>query len=261
MPSLYAHYRFGLEIFPGLPADVRRPIQRCRSLFDIGLQGPDFFFYHSYLSRTSIVELGSQFHQQSGLSFFTRCCAHVRENPSEEALAYLYGLLAHYCLDSLCHPFVYRHTEEGPVSHSLLETEFDRHLLLRQGNKKPHLHNTIAPLKLRTADYAVISGFYPGTTPEQIHRCIRSMRMAAAFLTAPEPLRYGVTGFLTMASENVRGMHMGKIPRKECQPLMEPLLAHFTEAIQQFPDYLEQFRDHLTYNAPLGERFTATFDH
>ena len=49
MPSLYAHNRFGRQLLPGLPADVRRPIQRCHSLYDMGLQGPDFFFYDSYL--------------------------------------------------------------------------------------------------------------------------------------------------------------------------------------------------------------------
>ena len=46
MPSSYAHYRFGTQIIPMMPADVRGPILRQRALFDMGLHGPDFLFYH-----------------------------------------------------------------------------------------------------------------------------------------------------------------------------------------------------------------------
>ena len=45
MPSSYAHYRFGKQILAQMPADVKRSIQRFRRMFDMGLQGPDIFFY------------------------------------------------------------------------------------------------------------------------------------------------------------------------------------------------------------------------
>lgn len=261
MPSLYAHYRFGLQILPGLPADVRRPIQRYRSLFDMGLHGPDFFFYHSYLSRTPIVELGSGIHNLSGREFFTRCCDRIRRNPSEQALAYLYGLLAHYCLDSLCHPYIYEQTDPGPVAHSVLESEFDRHLLTLDGCSKPYTHNIGAGQKLRREDFDTIADFYPEASAEEIHRCVRSMKVATAFLSSPEPLRSAVSTFLKLASENVRGMQMAKLPNPACTPLMEPLTELYTRAVEAFPEYLEQLREYLTYNAPLGDIFTATFDH
>lgn len=261
MPSLYAHYRFGHQLLAGLPADVRRPIQRCRSLYDMGLQGPDFFFYDSYLSRTPVVELGGALHNQSGLEFFEHCCSHVRKNPSEEAQAYLYGLLAHYCLDSICHPFVYAHTAQGNVIHSVLETEFDRHLLTLDGVRNPHTHNVTGKLRLQQKDYAAIASFYDGVTAERIRRCIRRMSLANGFLSSGEPLRYGVSAFLKLAGDNVRGMHMAKAPNPACAPLMEPMMARYIHAAERFPEYLEQLRDHLTYNAPLGDIFTATFNH
>lgn len=261
MPSLYAHHRFGVQLLPGLPADVRRPIQRFRGLFDLGLQGPDFFFYHSYLKRTPIVDLGSALHNQTGREFFARCCQLVRHAPAEEAFAYLYGLLAHYCLDSTCHPYIYAHTGPGSIVHSVLETEFDRHLLTLDGCRMPCTHNTGARLKPRREHLAVISSFYPDVTPEQVERCIRSMHLATGFLSAPEPLRTVVTAFLKLAGENARGMQMSKTPDPACTPLMEPLMQRYTHALEQFPEYLEQLREHLTYNAPLGDIFTATFDH
>ena len=45
MPSVYAHYRFGAAMLAKMPGDIRLPVQRYRRLFDIGLHGPDLFFY------------------------------------------------------------------------------------------------------------------------------------------------------------------------------------------------------------------------
>lgn len=42
MPASYAHYRFGKQVLPALPAEIRQNIQRFRRLYDMGLQGPDF---------------------------------------------------------------------------------------------------------------------------------------------------------------------------------------------------------------------------
>ena len=50
MPSTYAHYRFGVGLLTTMPGDVRRTIQRFRRRFDVGLHGPDIFYYQSALS-------------------------------------------------------------------------------------------------------------------------------------------------------------------------------------------------------------------
>ena len=70
MPASYAHYRFGKLLLPQLPADVRQTIQRFRRMYDLGLQGPDFFFYYNIFMKTSTGALGSTFHRQTGQEFF-----------------------------------------------------------------------------------------------------------------------------------------------------------------------------------------------
>ena len=97
MPASYAHYRFGKQVLPTLPADVRQCIQRFRRLYDMGLQGPDFFFYYNPVMKTAVGGLGEHFHSQTGQVFFDHAC---KAASSEAARAYLYGLLCHYCLDS-----------------------------------------------------------------------------------------------------------------------------------------------------------------
>ena len=58
MPSNYAHYRFAAHMLPLLPGDVRRPVQRYRRLYDIGLHGPDIFYYYFPALKSSRAFLG-----------------------------------------------------------------------------------------------------------------------------------------------------------------------------------------------------------
>ena len=57
MPANYAHYRFGKQLLPGMDAETARSIQRFRRLYDMGLHGPDFFFYYNPLIKTAAGEL------------------------------------------------------------------------------------------------------------------------------------------------------------------------------------------------------------
>jgi hypothetical protein len=69
MPSTYAHHRFGTALFRTMPGDVRRTISRFPRLFDVGLQGPDIFYYSSPLLKTNTSFLGIRFHEQTGQEF------------------------------------------------------------------------------------------------------------------------------------------------------------------------------------------------
>ena len=92
MPSSYAHHRFGTQVIPLIPADVRGPILRHRALFDMGLHGPDFLFFHSFFKKSPLFRPGSDYHAMTGKDFFSRACAGLRQHPSEAAFAYLHGV-------------------------------------------------------------------------------------------------------------------------------------------------------------------------
>ena len=137
MPANYAHYRFGKQLLSGMCPNDRRSIQRFRRLYDMGLHGPDIFFYYNPLIKTATGQLGGVFHAQSGQEFFARVCAQAG---SEAGRVYLLGLLGHYCLDSLCHPYVEKKDADGSARHVELESEFDRYLLEADGvAPAPHL--------------------------------------------------------------------------------------------------------------------------
>ena len=45
MPTTYAHYRFGAECISVMPEQLQKIVNEHRALFDIGVHGPDIFFY------------------------------------------------------------------------------------------------------------------------------------------------------------------------------------------------------------------------
>ena len=261
MPSGYAHYRFGTQIISLMPADVRGPILRHRALFDMGLHGPDFLFFHHFIKKTPLYQLGSVYHEKSGRDFFTEVCSHVKSHPSEAAFAYLHGLLAHYCLDSRCHPFVYAMTDDTDLDHSELETEFDRYLMQLDGIKKPHETNICRHLKLSKAEYEVVSGFFPEISTKDAAQCIRNMALAQQLLTIPTAAGHGaVVKFTQFAGGNTSGMVMTVGPNPKCDHLDKKLLELYEQALVKFPELLEQLNHHMAYGEPFGADFQANFN-
>lgn len=260
MPSLYAHNRFGASVLPKLPADVRGAISRHRSLFDLGLQGPDFFFYYKPASKTNTAGLGRVFHHQTGREFFTRACETLRSDSSEEELVYLYGLLAHYCLDSVCHPLIHDQTDSTPLGHNALESEFERFLMARDGIAKPHAHQRHKLLPSIKAHSAVISRFFPGTTAGEIQEALTSMRHMVSLMTCSNGLhRAAALAVLRGLGDEKTGLMIPTAPDPACSHLNEHLMGLFGKATELYPELLEQIRDHLTFREPLGAEFDPIF--
>lgn len=128
MPTTYAHDLFGKKIYAKLPAEIQKVIRRNTNLYRIGLHGPDILFYD--MLKPKVTETGIAMHKECAAPFFERGMTLVRTTHDEKLLAYLLGFGCHYLLDSACHPFVYEMAERNVISHTLLEKEFDRTLML-----------------------------------------------------------------------------------------------------------------------------------
>lgn len=260
MPSNYAHYRFGAAMLGIMPGDIRRTAKRFRRLYDVGLHGPDLFFYYNPLRRNQIGILASQTHAQSGREFFGRICRNLRLDPSEEAEAYLYGVLCHYALDAACHPFVVEQDRQGIADHIEIETEFDRFLLELDGKIPPENQDLSPHLTLAPGEYAQVTRFYPGVTERVVERSLKHMALAAkAFSVRGSMKRNFLKNTLGLAGVEYRGFVMHREPNPQCCRLNELLLERYNKAQTQFPELLLQLSAHLTYNAPLGAEFASNF--
>ena len=261
MPSGYAHYRFGNQIISSMPADIRSLVLRHRALFDVGLHGADFLFFHNFFKKTPIFHLGSLYHEKSGKDFFTAFCAHAQQHSTEGSFAYLYGVLAHYCLDTACHPFVYAMTDSTGLEHAALETEFDRYLMSLDGIKKPHETNISRHLWLKKDEYPTVAGFFPEVSTKDVTLCIRSMALSQQLLTIPTPLGYGaVVAFTNLAGGNTKGRVMTIGPDPAYEHLNGTMLELYQQALAKFPALLEQLNHHMAYGTPLGDDFKANFN-
>ena len=173
---------------------------------------------------------------------------------------YLYGLLSHYSLDSICHPFVNRASSGGSFSHTALESEFDRFLLTKDKVEKPHLRNLGKHLHLSDGECDTLRLFYPPATKGQIRESLRSMAAVTKLLGSSNPLLRGLTVHTLRATgESNAGLVMPEAPDARCAELDEPMLELYEQALGNYPEQAVQLQEHLLHQEPLGELFEPEF--
>lgn len=250
MPASYAHYRFGKLLLKELPADVRQCIQRFRRMYDMGLQGPDLFYYANPFMKNSVGLLGKQYHGQSGRQLFAGACAAAG---TEAARAYLYGLLAHYCLDCTCHPFVDRVSRSGDAEHVPLEAEFDRYLMALDGITEPHRQDLSRHIRLTRGECMTVAAFYPPATGANIHGSVRFMAFALRFLSGRD--REKREKLLRKIKPSLCAFFVPEEPVAAWARMDSELLARFNRCLREYPALLQQLEAHRKAGEPLGDAF------
>lgn len=212
MPGFTTHYIFGMKAYNDMPNNPLKWITaKHRWLYQLGLQGPDMFFYNiPVLRHRDYRNVGSYMHEHHVSEFFACCLEQIDSIASrhqrEEAISYFAGFLNHYLADSICHPFIYARigyvasnpTAKHPGSHAALENELDAILLKRYKQKKPSEFNQTASICLNGQELQFISRFlsecinkayYPLTsenryqvTPAMVHRSVWAMRLGCRTL-------------------------------------------------------------------------------
>ena len=173
MPGFTTHYIFGMKSYNDLPTNqLKFIIAKYRWLYQLGVQGPDMFFYNiPVLRHRDYRNVGSYMHEHHVQDFFSCCLKHLSSIPSrqqrEQGIAYLAGFFCHYIGDYICHPFVYGRIQYDPKKptthahglHALLENDLDALLLARYKKKKPSQFNQAATICLNGLETQFISRF------------------------------------------------------------------------------------------------------
>ena len=159
MPTTYTHYKFGVAVYHILPDEIKVIIDRHRQLYDIGLHGPDILFYYKPYKNNLVNQLGSKIHKELATDFFKQGKS-IYQNTQEEAmLVYLIGFINHFILDSECHHYIHQYVKEKHVSHSLIEAQWDRLLLLQDG-KNPTSYKVTSHIYPSKENAAIIAPFF-----------------------------------------------------------------------------------------------------
>lgn len=257
LPSIYAHSRFAQQAAGTLPEHLRLSVNRFRQLYDVGSQGPDFFFFYQPLFKTKMGQLGHRYHRMTGKEFFEGAAEHLRQAPSEGGQAYLYGVLCHYALDSVCHPMIRSASAEGCPGHTELETEFDRHLLTKDGKVPAHLQNLGRGLHLTWGGCVTVAGFYPPATAYTIRQGVGTMALVGRALSMKN--RKLLQAVFRLGGEHAAQMVMYTRPNHRCAQLIEPLEQLYDAALERYAVMAAQLGSCLADGTPLGPEFDVTF--
>lgn len=215
MPGFTTHYLFGVKAYNDLPNNyLKHVISKYRWLYQIGLQGPDIFFYNiPILRHRDYRNVGSHMHEYHANRFFRNCLNEIAAISSkqqrEQAISYMAGFLCHYAADSICHPYVYgriQYETDGKDSrfhglHAELENDIDTLLLRKFKHKKPSEFNQAATICLNGQEIQFLSRFlsrcinetyYPITernifqvTEGMVTRSVYAIRFGGRLLSDP----------------------------------------------------------------------------
>lgn len=259
MPAGYAHLRFGNDILKAAPTALKQIIYRSKRLFDIGLYGPDpLLFYRPYL-KNKVSDLGSKLHKYTGKHFFTQAVATAKNALNPAAIAYLYGFLCHFALDSCCHPYVEEKTADG-VAHTEIETSFDRFLMLRDG-VDPQKTNPYAAGAISWENAAVLAPFFPVLSRKQILEAAQSMARYGGLLLKCSKLknRYPRPVQAILGS-SLSGLMMTDSQNPRCADSDARLWLLYQKAVDTGNQLLLELDGYLKGCCSLGCGFDRTFD-
>ena len=257
MPSTYAHYKFANEMLPLLPEEVQKAVKDNLTLYLIGCHGPDILFYYKAVKSNPVNRLGYAMHEESSLPFFERA-KELAKAGGEASLAYTMGFITHFALDSTCHGYVESERKALGISHTKLEVEFDRSLLVSDG---------FDPVKRKLCDHIVsdsacaqvIAPFFP-LTPEEIERALKDMKRICNLFVCPGHVKRGIVrGVLKMVSKDLPDQIMGYAPDKICQGSNADMLELFESAKPVAARLAADFMANIDGQG-LDERFDRNYE-
>lgn len=112
MPSIITHHYFAKEVYDNLPKDTQNNINNSLDIYYTFAQSHDYLFYYTFnfLNNHKIKSLGHTAHHQNTQKYILNIIKEIKKNNLEyhkDIIAYLYGTITHYCLDTTCHPYIF----------------------------------------------------------------------------------------------------------------------------------------------------------
>ena len=261
MPTTYAHWRFGEHCQKTLEEDLKSIIKRYRPLFDIGVHGPDIFFYYDCLKHNEVNEFGDRLHYKSMRSLLTGFRqAYLKSDNREASLAYLLGFLTHFTLDSYCHSYIEKKkTVEGP-SHNKIESQLDRYLLILDG-KDPNRTPAASHLIPDEFNSRIIAQFYPQFDQKVIRKTIRDQKFYLTLLKDSSRFKRWIltTGMKALKINSYLDLLLTDRDEPNCRLSNIRLLKYFNKGVEHYPLLARNMVDYLEKGTELLPFFDYTF--
>ena len=116
MPSLITHDIFAKEVYNNLPDKIKNTFKDEKLIYQTFAQSHDYLFYYKSpniaLSR-KVYRIGKIGHRRNTQDYLLNIIRLIQEfhlQLYQPDIAYLFGAITHYVLDSTCHPFIFYKT-------------------------------------------------------------------------------------------------------------------------------------------------------
>ena len=244
MPTTYAHDLFGKRVYKLLPENMKQMVRRNKDLYRIGQHGPDILFYFC-LGVNPVTRHGVMMHQEKAADFFRRGMSKVRANRDEALFVYLIGFACHYILDSTCHPYINQMDHERKITHTLLEKEMDRELMIRTG-KDPYVYHPSDCVVPRVKYAAVIHRAIPEIPTRIIYFSLNLMKYFTNLMVCNDGGRRRrlVMRFSFLGGKKIHGYmrdHFMRLnPDQKNRCYVEEALGLYDQALEKVPGMLRE---------------------
>ena len=259
MPTTYTHWHFGKECIDMLPDALKKTVNDHRDLYDIGVHGPDIFFYD--LFHKEVCSYATPAHFIPGKEFFENACTvYEQHSEKEEMMAYLLGFLSHYVLDSTCHGYVERKMEVSGISHNMIEAEYDGHLI-RQDGRAVNLVDRTESLKPSLYNARIVSYFFPYNA-KAIYRTLRWQKiLLGAVINCVSDFKRKALSYALMKldKKDYRDLIVQKEEMEECRDSNLRLDKLSKVALKRYPVLLENLLRYMDGEEELDPYFDHDF--
>ena len=151
MPSIYTHDYFAKNTYKKLEKENIYKLKN-KTFYYIFSQSFDTLYYYNFLSLKpgrKYRDIGHYAHTHKTWLYFKNMIEYIKENKlyDDENLGYIYGSLAHYALDSTCHPYIHyisgrfdkkdlKNTKQYMGNHAITEISIDSLYYSKDHNSK-----------------------------------------------------------------------------------------------------------------------------
>lgn len=257
MPAGYTHYQFGQDLLCQMQnQELKKMILKHKDLFNIGLHGPDIFFYHRpYYFKDKLNRYGKNMHHTMAAPFFNQARQHIE---NEDQLVYILGFICHYLLDSRLHGYIQEIINTKHISHFEIESQYDARFMIKNHLKPTH---TLLYRHIVVNEYTVshIQHFFPQFSYLEIEETLRSMHTYDQLLLAPNILKRGILylGFLlTSHFQDLQGLVMNY----KTNHYLDHELDHLDILYQQTRNETEKILLDYFHHQPLSSRFHHDYE-
>lgn len=265
MPAIYAHYRLGQEVRERLDGIAAQAVETYPQLYLIGLHGPDILFYYKPLGGGEINREGSLMHHRSGRSFFEQAAGVIQAHADQERLAYLsyaYGFICHFALDVTCHGYIAQKEKSG-ITHSEIESEFDRELMVIDGIE-PVSHRLTDHLVPSAENAQVIAEFYSvPIKAEDVKKAVKGMIFYSNLFLSPNRIKRWFVDLALRLSGHYKWLHGMMISYEKnpaCDDSCRKLLELYEDARELAVRLISEYGEYLEGAGELDDIYQYNFE-